>query len=137
MKLRNNNINVRMISGDNLETAKAAALAAGIVTDNEVNNENVCMTGDQIIELLGGDYPKKVVVNGIEREYYSIAKKDVIEAKINKCMVVGRCNSEQKYAFINALQSRGESSVAVTGRSITDAMALKEAKVSFCMGTGT
>jgi P-type E1-E2 ATPase len=51
----------------------------------------------------------------------------------HKCRVLARCTPEQKFAFIIALQSVG-STVAVTGDSLNDFDALKQADVGFCMG---
>ena len=39
-------ITVRMVTGDNLETAKAIAREAGILTDEDMKNEYSCMTGE-------------------------------------------------------------------------------------------
>ena len=38
-------INIRMVTGDNLDTAKAIAIEAGIVTAEEAEMEYVCMEG--------------------------------------------------------------------------------------------
>ena len=43
-----------MVTGDNLDTAKAIAIDAGIVTASEANNQYVCMEGKQFRELCGG-----------------------------------------------------------------------------------
>lgn len=94
------------------------------------------MTGDELIQILGG-YPQKVVdATGKEHYQYSAEIKDLIESQIKECKVLARCNPDQKQAFIAALRTRGDE-VAVTGKSITDTKALKMANVSFCMGTGT
>jgi magnesium-transporting ATPase (P-type) len=43
-----------MVTGDNLDTAKAIALEAGILTQADLKNEFSCMEGKQFRELAGG-----------------------------------------------------------------------------------
>jgi len=38
---------VRMVTGDNIETARAIALNAGILTQDDMKNEFACMLGQQ------------------------------------------------------------------------------------------
>jgi len=45
---------VRMISGDNLQTAIAYAIKAGIITEEESKRENACITGEEFRRLAGG-----------------------------------------------------------------------------------
>lgn len=47
-------INVRMVTGDNLDTAKAIAIEAGIVSAEDAEKEYVCMEGKDFRELCGG-----------------------------------------------------------------------------------
>jgi magnesium-transporting ATPase (P-type) len=47
-------IKVRMVTGDNLDTAKAIAIEAGIVTKEEAEIEYVCMEGKAFRESCGG-----------------------------------------------------------------------------------
>ena len=44
-KLSNANIDVRMISGDHLATAKSIAQEVGIINLNNADVEGACMTG--------------------------------------------------------------------------------------------
>jgi len=43
-----------MVTGDNLDTAKAIAIDAGIVRAEEANSKYVCMEGKEFRELCGG-----------------------------------------------------------------------------------
>lgn len=43
-----------MISGDNLETAIAYAIKAGIVTEEESKATNKCLSGEEFRRLAGG-----------------------------------------------------------------------------------
>ena len=47
-------INIRMVTGDNIDTAKAIAIEAGLVTREEAEKEYVCMEGKQFREMCGG-----------------------------------------------------------------------------------
>lgn len=42
-------VTVRMLSGDNLQTAIHCAKKTGILRDNEENNPFACMSGDQFV----------------------------------------------------------------------------------------
>jgi magnesium-transporting ATPase (P-type) len=53
-KLFDGQINVRMISGDNLYTAIEAAKKAGILQEGEENIDKVCMLGKDFRDLVGG-----------------------------------------------------------------------------------
>ena len=44
-KCKRAGINIRMVTGDNIDTAKAIAVEAGIVSLAEVDNQYVCMEG--------------------------------------------------------------------------------------------
>ena len=47
-------INVRMVTGDNIDTAKAIALEAGILTKDQMSRKYACMDGKTFRELCGG-----------------------------------------------------------------------------------
>lgn len=44
-KCRKAGINIRMVTGDNIDTAKAIAVEAGIVSLEDVDKQYVCMEG--------------------------------------------------------------------------------------------
>lgn len=51
IELRDNNqVNVRMVTGDHLETAKYVALKTNIVSLDECNLEGIALTGEQFRE---------------------------------------------------------------------------------------
>ncbi len=50
---RRGHINVRMVSGDSLQTAKVMAVRAGIVSQEEVDVRHVCMTGEEFRATIG------------------------------------------------------------------------------------
>jgi magnesium-transporting ATPase (P-type) len=42
-----------MVSGDHLETAKAVAIKAGIISEAEANDRYCCMTGEEFRNAVG------------------------------------------------------------------------------------
>lgn len=97
---------VRMVTGDNLMTAKAIAGECGIYTPG-----GVAMEGPQFRKL------SKVQQNQI----------------IPRLQVLARSSPKDKETLVKRLRERGES-VAVTGDGTNDAPALKAADVGFSMG---
>jgi magnesium-transporting ATPase (P-type) len=49
-----NQVNVRMVSGDHLETARQVAIKVGIITKAESTMPGVCITGAEFLEKAGG-----------------------------------------------------------------------------------
>lgn len=47
-------VNIRMVTGDNLDTAKAIALEAGILDPKDADLEYACMDGKSFREACGG-----------------------------------------------------------------------------------
>jgi Ca2+-transporting ATPase len=83
-------INVRMISGDNLDTACRVAVNAGIIKENQISQEDVCMTGEKLFEHIG-----RPIKNNEGKWVYPDELKDVIQRKIShKCRVLARCTPE-------------------------------------------
>ncbi len=52
-KLLRANVDVRLISGDHLDTAKHWALQAGIITREEYNDDEVCFNGSELFDIIG------------------------------------------------------------------------------------
>ncbi|XP_050228032.1 calcium-transporting ATPase 9, plasma membrane-type-like isoform X2 [Mercurialis annua] len=104
-------VKVRMVTGDNLQTAKAIALECGILgSDADAMEPN-------IIE-------GKVFRAYSEKDRESIAK---------KITVMGRSSPNDKLLLVQALRKGGEV-VAVTGDGTNDAPALHEADIGLSMG---
>ncbi|KAG1142905.1 hypothetical protein G6F37_000082 [Rhizopus arrhizus] len=97
---------IRMITGDNLETAKAIAKECGILTTG-----GLAMTGPEFRALTA-------------REQYDI---------IPRLQVLARSSPIDKTLVVSRLQERNEV-VAMTGDGTNDGPALKLANVGFAMG---
>ncbi|KAG4972706.1 hypothetical protein JHK85_039127 [Glycine max] len=102
---------VRMVTGDNLQTAKAIALECGILMSTEDAVEPNIIEGKTFRELS-------------EKEREQVAK---------KITVMGRSSPTDKLLIVQALRTGGEV-VAVTGDGTNDAPALHEADIGLSMG---
>ncbi|KAB2613258.1 calcium-transporting ATPase 9 [Pyrus ussuriensis x Pyrus communis] len=104
-------VKVRMVTGDNLQTAKAIALECGILPSLKDATEPTIIEGKTFRELS-------------EREREQTAK---------KITVMGRSSPNDKLLLVQALRKGGEV-VAVTGDGTNDAPALHEADIGLSMG---
>ncbi|XP_028203866.1 calcium-transporting ATPase 9, plasma membrane-type-like [Glycine soja] len=104
-------VKVRMVTGDNLQTAKAIAFECGILMSNDDAVEPNIIEGKTFRELS-------------EKEREQVAK---------KITVMGRSSPTDKLLLVQALRTGGEV-VAVTGDGTNDAPALHEADIGLSMG---
>jgi len=103
---RSAGIVVRMLTGDNILTAKKIARQCGIFKDGDE-----ALEGPQFRQL----------------------SQDQLDEIIPKLKVVARCSPEDKLILVKRLRERGEV-VACTGDGSNDAPILREADVGFAMG---
>jgi Ca2+-transporting ATPase len=99
-------IKVRMLTGDNIHTAKHIARECGILTDDGV---------------------------AIEGPAFRALSDEEVDAILPKLQVMARSSPQDKYKLVSRLRYHGEV-VAVTGDGTNDAPQLKEADVGFSMG---
>ncbi|CAI8611766.1 unnamed protein product [Vicia faba] len=104
-------VKVRMVTGDNVQTAKAIALECGILVSIEDAVEPNIIEGKTFREL-----------SETEREQVAM-----------KITVMGRSSPNDKLLLVQALRNGGEV-VAVTGDGTNDAPALHEADIGLSMG---
>ncbi|SSD61508.1 related to Calcium-transporting ATPase 2 [Saccharomycodes ludwigii] len=104
-------VTVRMVTGDNLITAKAIAKNCGILHPDEYENPTCAMEGPAFRKLT-------------ERERMEI---------LPKLRVLARSSPNDKRVLVGTLKKMGDV-VAVTGDGTNDAPALKLADVGFSMG---
>ncbi|KAF3975399.1 hypothetical protein CMV_001330 [Castanea mollissima] len=107
---QNAGVNIKMITGDNVFTAKAIAIECGI--------------------LRFGQDMSGAVVEGVEfRNYTPMERME----KVDKICVMARSSPFDKLLMVECLKQKGHV-VAVTGDGTNDAPALKEADVGLSMG---
>jgi len=128
-------INVRLVSGDHIETAKALAVQAGIMDDP---SKYTCLTGEEFRSLIGG-IRQEIQEDGSVRHY--VERRDefraLITGKDNRkpLRVIARATSYDKYMLVIGLRDLGRT-VATIGEGLNDVDALKTADVGFAMGSG-
>uniref|UniRef100_A0A6M2F9D3 Calcium-transporting ATPase n=1 Tax=Populus davidiana TaxID=266767 RepID=A0A6M2F9D3_9ROSI len=104
-------VKVRMVTGDNIQTAKAIALECGILSSR-------------------ADATEPNIIEGKVFRAYSEKEREIIAKKIT---VMGRSSPNDKLLLVQALRKGGEV-VAVTGDGTNDAPALHEADIGLSMG---
>lgn len=119
-----------MVTGDNLDTAKAIAIEAGILKKDQIGKKYACMDGKTFREACGG-LRKVETQSGLLREEI-VDQKTFREIAAN-LQVLARSSPEDKYMLVTGLRDLGNT-VAVTGDGTNDAPALKRADVGFAMG---
>ncbi|KAF0906129.1 hypothetical protein E2562_009120 [Oryza meyeriana var. granulata] len=106
----NAGVKVCMVTGDNLQTARAIALECGILTDSQAS--------------------APVIIEGKVFRAYSDTEREAVAEKIS---VMGRSSPSDKLLLVKALKKKGNV-VAVTGDGTNDAPALHEADIGLAMG---
>ncbi|XVF23215.1 hypothetical protein REPUB_Repub13aG0017800 [Reevesia pubescens] len=104
-------VKVRMVTGDNIQTAKAIALECGILSSAQ-------------------DATEPTIIEG--RVFRALSEKER-EQVANKIKVMGRSSPNDKLLLVQALRKGGDV-VAVTGDGTNDAPALHEADIGLSMG---
>ncbi|PRQ36170.1 putative calcium-transporting ATPase [Rosa chinensis] len=103
-------VNVKMITGDNVFTAKAIATECGILRPGQ--------------DMLGE------VIEAVEFRHYTPEERS---EKVEKISVMARSSPFDKLLMVQCLKQKGHV-VAVTGDGTNDAPALKEADIGLSMG---
>ncbi|PIN03130.1 Calcium transporting ATPase [Handroanthus impetiginosus] len=104
---RSAGITVRMVTGDNINTAKAIARECGILTDDGI---------------------------AIEGPEFRTKSDEELQELIPKLQVMARSSPMDKHSLVRHLRSTFEEVVAVTGDGTNDAPALHEADIGLAMG---
>jgi cation-transporting ATPase F len=102
-------IQVKMITGDHLLTARTIAQQLGL--NGNSGKELIAITGHELEQVPEGDLPEVSI----------------------RAAVFARMAPEQKLKLVRALQSRNHI-VAMTGDGVNDAPALKQADIGIAMG---
>lgn len=133
-KCHNAGITIRMVTGDNLDTAKAIAVDAGILTEQEAYSNEfpyAFMIGQDFRKACG-ELKKELNEQGelVKEEIENMTRFTEIASQLK---VLARSTPEDKYMLVTGLKQLGKV-VAVTGDGTNDAPALKKADVGFAMG---
>ena len=150
-------ITVRMVTGDNINTAIAISKDVGIIEPNQAaeckriaqyyreqveKNEdakNGIKTGESPIALEGeifrvicGGITKKQPEKGGDLEIF-LNNREAFKHTVQRLKVIARASPEDKFILVFGLKELGNI-VAVTGDGTNDAPALRQAHVGFAMG---
>lgn len=113
-------ITVRMVTGDNIQTARSIAMSCGIVKP-----------GEDFLILEGPDFNQRV------RDANGDIQQELIDAIWPRLRVLARSSPTDKYVLVKGIIdskcSKNREVVAVTGDGTNDGPALKKADVGFAM----
>jgi len=115
-------ITVRMVTGDNINTARAIATKCGIIKP-----------GDNFLVMEGKEFNKR-----IRDPHTNEVRQDLLDKIWPRLRVLARSQPIDKFTLVKGIIDSSISSarevVAVTGDGTNDAPALKKADVGFAMG---
>ncbi|NP_001028822.1 sperm plasma membrane calcium transporting ATPase [Strongylocentrotus purpuratus] len=113
-------ITVRMVTGDNVNTARSIAVKCGILKQ-----------GDDALVMEGREFNRRITENGVIKQH-------LLDKVWPKLRVLARSSPTDKHTLVKGIIDSKLTSnrevVAVTGDGTNDAPALKKADVGFAMG---
>lgn len=114
-------ITVRMVTGDNINTARNIATRCNIIQPNQ-----------DFLVLEGPEFNRRI------RDMYGVVQQNLIDEIWPKLRVLARSSPVDKYNLVKGIMesrlSTNREVVAVTGDGTNDGPALKKADVGFAMG---
>ncbi|XP_065058957.1 plasma membrane calcium-transporting ATPase 1-like [Rhopilema esculentum] len=120
-KCQSAGVTVRMVTGDNISTARAIATKCGILDANS-----------DFLVLDGKEFNKRI------RDKKGNVRQNLLDEVWPKLRVLARSSPEDKYTLVKGIIdskiSKAREIVAVTGDGTNDGPALKKADVGFAMG---
>ncbi|XP_051792499.1 potassium-transporting ATPase alpha chain 2-like [Erpetoichthys calabaricus] len=125
-------IKVIMVTGDHPITAKAIAIAVGIISPESETVEDIAQRLNIPIEKVDKADAKAAVINGGDLK--DMTTEQLMEILRNHPEIVfARTSPQQKLIIVEACQNLGNF-VAVTGDGVNDSPALKKANIGIAMG---
>ena len=127
-KVQRAGVKVRMVTGDNVDTAMSIAKECGILAKNFVRKEGdyTVMEGDEFAKLVGG------LKDDVEKGMKIVGDLSAFKKVAQQLCVLARSAPEHKFILVTGLKQI-DKVVAVTGDGSNDAPALKKADVGFAM----
>uniref|UniRef100_A0A8C4SXD5 Cation-transporting P-type ATPase C-terminal domain-containing protein n=1 Tax=Erpetoichthys calabaricus TaxID=27687 RepID=A0A8C4SXD5_ERPCA len=123
---------VIMVTGDHPITAKAIAIAVGIISPESETVEDIAQRLNIPIEKVDKADAKAAVINGGDLK--DMTTEQLMEILRNHPEIVfARTSPQQKLIIVEACQNLGNF-VAVTGDGVNDSPALKKANIGIAMG---
>ena len=121
-------VKVRMVTGDNVDTAISIAKDCGILAKafERKSGEYVVMEGSQFEKMVGG------LVDDAEGNGKTVRDMFQFRRIVSELSVLARSSPEHKYILVTGLRQM-DRVVAVTGDGSNDAPALKKSDVGFAM----
>jgi Ca2+ transporting ATPase len=97
-------VNVRMVTGDHLETAKAAAVACGICRADELASTGVAITGEEFRREVGG-YSKiwDPVHQEFRVEFMDQRSFDEVKKRLK---VIARATAEDRFILVSGIKQK-------------------------------
>lgn len=113
-------ITVRMVTGDNINTARSIAIKCGILKP-----------GEEFLVMEGREFNKRITENGVIKQH-------LLDKVWPMLRVLARSSPTDKHTLVKGIIdskiTANREVVAVTGDGTNDAPALKKADVGFAMG---
>lgn len=125
-------VKVRMVSGDHLDTCRYIAIQAGIIDEKESEKDDVVMDGERFRKEIGQYYVEKDEVTGNKKVVF--VDKNKMKSVIKSVKVIARATDEDKNLIVGAIEIAG-GFILMSGDGINDTEALQMANVGVSMGT--
>lgn len=126
-------LGVRLVSGDHVETARATAVASGILLPHEAAQPYAVMTGEEFRSMVGTIQRTHNQTTGEDEE--TIEHLEAFGDIAKQLRVLARATPFDKAILVRGLKCHGKN-VSVTGDGISDVEPLKISDVGLAMGSG-